>query len=935
MNPVRLSRINLSCAVVLLFAPLVGQAELANLLGPLVFEREIGKPATTVSEFSVEGFGAPYILHVQNGDENGEHRASSAEVWLNGQLLFDRSQFSMKVHGYEVEVDLTPQSRLEVWMASKPGSQLAIWIEGTPPVSNAKKIGPEGGVFEFPGDITFEVPQGAVTESVDVELSLTNCDALGDIINSRPLSTKPVKRCLASFEGKPSGLKFNLPVLVRLPIGKLASGNVPILMDVDRLSGAYQLLPTVIDYDGESGVMQVQLNGFSEKANGAYELSPDTEFGPGWAAAGEEIKTRCSSCGAQNDNGGANLPFCENLDQFQTSCCLIPPIPRQLCAPNCYCCKEEEARVIVSDVDFSSGNCQLLGSSIKVTYPRCPGSPTFEDSMEEASEECGENMAWQITVDPPSPSIRACDQLKFTATIEGSSPDGSIVIKPAKLPAFWTSTDTSVADFVDGNGLLGAKGRGTLDVEARVSANNPIDAVGRASVFVDSNIDSFTVSPSSKWLEIDEQVHLVAEVVAAPGVSPAPDPMGTAWTSSDSGVASITPAGSIASVRGDGRGSAEITAELDYRCETVKATSDITVECKDVEFTVSDTAIHLGIGESYSVVASATDLSDGSSLDASGVTWHSWAETVVGLGNDVGSQTSVQALQPTALGPVPVTATYNDGCQTEQAETMVTVSCPKLELSVEEGVVAIDAFLPIAVSATNGIGEPFTLDESKIEWSSSDPDVASVIPTVGFLTNVIGISQGVATITATYDAGPCTDRTATATIKVGFGISGVWHLSPVTQSEQCRYSPHDWWPEDGFTGFDVNIEQPVGEDDSVITASYVPDVGLRLSGNWDRYTGVFDLAVDTTDPSQCGYLYFWDDGADLCGDAVDCQFESCQIVTNIDGTTSSSTGGPIDGLDASSDWYYSVMLSFDGGAGVPRGTTTWECLGNATLSGSR
>ncbi len=925
----------IACALILAHVPTSGHSEVANVFGPEVFVRDKGEPVVAVSEFSTDGFTGPYVLYLRNGDDNGRHRASSAEIWLNGQLLFDPSSFSQKVGGYDIDVNLVAQSRLEVRMASKPGAHLSIWIEGQPLAPHEKTIGPAGGVFAFPGGIELEVPPGAVSQPVNVGLSMADCGTLEDILNGRSLSTKPLKRCLASFVGTPSGLEFNLPILARLPVGQLASGNVPVLMDVDRSTASYRLLPTVIEYDGVLGVMQIELRGFSEKTPATYEFDPGTEFGPEWAAAGEEIKARCSSCGAQNDNNGANLPFCENLDRYQASCCLIPPAVRQLCAPNCYCCKEENARVVVTDVDFSSDECQLLGSTIRVTFPECPDAPTFEDSMEEASEECGDDTVWTITVDPPGAAIQACDEVRFAATISGASPDGSVAIGPKKLSALWVSSNRSVADFVDGDGLLAGKSRGSVDVEARISANNPIDAVGEAQVTVDSNIDSYTVDPANVSLRIGDEEMLVADVVAAEGVTPPPDPDDTIWSSTSSGAVSLTSAGAVAWVRGEDRGSATINAQLDFRCETVRAAAGVTVECRDVEFTLSDSALNLGIGESQPVSATATDRRDGSSLDVTGVSWQSGAETVVGIGNDVGPQTSVRGIQPTIVSPVPVTATYDDGCQTQEATVMVTVTCLELELSVEEGIVDIDAFLPIGVIAVNGRDETVPIDESSIQWSSSDPNIAAVIPSTGSLVNVIGISNGTVTITAEYLEGPCGMRRAEATISVGFGISGVWRLAPVTQFEECRYTPGDWWPEDSFTGFDVRIEQGAGVDDSTIVASYEPDVGLRLAGNWDRYTGLFDLAVDTTDPAQCGYLFFWDGGADLCGDAENCQFEACQITTNIEGQTAAPTGGEINSLDAASNWYYGVTFSFDTGSGSGRGETTWECQGNATLNGSR
>lgn len=805
---------------------------------------------------------------------------------------------------------------------------LLTWTVDSTPVGAGHVIDSYGGTFEYPGGLTLVVPPSAVISPVEVEITLMDCGPLEAILNDRALSTKPVKNCLAAFAGAPSGFEFESPVLVRLPLESLASGTFPFLADIDENAGTYQILPTVIDYDGVAGIIQAQLTGFSGKVVGSTELSPGSEFGPEWAAEGEEIKARCANCGQI----GPNLDFCTSLDAYQPPCCLIPPAARVGCYANCDCCKEKRVQVVVSGVDFASGDCQLLGSDIEVTYPDCPGSPTYTDSVGEASEDCGDDTIWTITVEPDSAEIQACTDVTFTATIQGASPDGSVQYKTVDLPAFWTSRDESVGGFSGADGRLEGKSAGSTTIEARISAASPIDAVGEATVKVNSNIESYTVDPASESIKIDDEVLLTAEAIAASAtVGPPPEANDTEWSSNKPGVASVTPAGSLATVLGVDKGSATITAKLEYLCETVTATSGITVECHEVTFTPSSDSLDLVVGESHLLFVEATD-SEGTMLDTSGVTWRSAAGTVVGLQLLQGQETVVEALQPTVLGPVPVTATYDDGCQTKDAVTVVTVTCMHLELSVTEGLVEVDAFLPIAVSALDKDGNPVSVDESSIQWSSSDSNVAAVIPSVGGVVSVIGISPGNATITAEYDAGPCGVITESASIQVGMGIAGVWNISPYAQFEQCRDTDFPgWFEEEGWKDFTINIEQPVGEDETIITATYVPDVGAVLEGNWDRTTGEFTLATDTSNPSECGYLFYWDDGADLCAGALDCQFEACQNTTDISGTTAPT----LDSLDAAASWYYAVTFSYKTLADGPRLYKTWECEGDALATGSR
>jgi hypothetical protein len=300
---------------------------------------------------------------------------------------------------------------------------LLTWTVNSTPAGAGHIIDSNGGTFEYPGGLTLVVPPGAVIAPVEVELTPMECGPLDAILNDRALSTKPVKYCLTAFSGAPSGFEFESPVLVRLPLESLASGTIPFLADIDENAGTYQILPTVIDYDGTAGIIQVQLTGFSGKAVGSTELSPGSEFGPEWAAKGQEIEDKCANCGQI----GPNLDFCRSLDAFQPPCCLIPPAARGVCYTDCDCCKEMRVQVVVSGVDFSSGECQLLGADIEVTYPDCPTSPTYKDSISEASEDCGDDTVWTITVDPPSADMQACtDDTTFMVKIQGASFDGSV-----------------------------------------------------------------------------------------------------------------------------------------------------------------------------------------------------------------------------------------------------------------------------------------------------------------------------------------------------------------------------------------------------------------------------------------------------------------------------------------------------------------------------
>jgi hypothetical protein len=343
-------------------------------------------------------------------------------------------------------------------------------------------------------------------------------------------------------------------------------------------------------------------------------------------------------------------------------------------------------------------------------------------------------------------------------------------------------------------------------------------------------------------------------------------------------------------------------------------------------FSVTPDRETITMGDGIIVEAEGID-AEGNPLDTSKIRWSSSNPDIGYVTMETGGWTSVQGLNK---GTVIITAEYTFDCETVLATAVITVGCVDLELSVTEAILALDGFLPVAVSVVDANGAPYEIPESEITWTSSNPGVAAVIPSAGSLVTIIANAPGTATITASYDQGSCGKRKATVLITVQGGIAGLWHLSPISQSEMCRYVGDEWWPEEDVSDFDVQIVQSVGEDDYDIEATYVPDTGTVMTGTWSSSSGDFSLSTDTAAIDECGYLFYWDGGADLCGDAVDCRLESCRITMNVSGTTSPT----VLSLAAESSWYYAVTFSYQ----LPdarRGQTTWECQGSATLQGSR
>ncbi|WP_447975230.1 RHS repeat-associated core domain-containing protein [Nitrospira sp. Kam-Ns4a] len=124
------------CALVLLaLAAAAVQAESQPdrlLFGPKQYVRTTGAPNQYTDTFTVPAsVGAPFLLHIVNGDTAGGHRLASATITLNGVQVAGPNDFNQNVAVVDRPVTLQPSNTLQVTVASKPGSYLTLSVFGT------------------------------------------------------------------------------------------------------------------------------------------------------------------------------------------------------------------------------------------------------------------------------------------------------------------------------------------------------------------------------------------------------------------------------------------------------------------------------------------------------------------------------------------------------------------------------------------------------------------------------------------------------------------------------------------------------------------------------------------------------------------------------------------------------------------------------------
>lgn len=147
-----------------------------DLFGPTTFTR-FGKqaPKTQTANFSIDPaiVDGPFRITVINGGPNGEKRASSAKVFLNGERVFGPSDFNQNVSMLEQNVEIGMNNQLEVNLASAPESFLIIRVIG----KSVQAMSLIGFTQMSPKFITPNTPSELIATSV-----ITNPDVIATSI---------------------------------------------------------------------------------------------------------------------------------------------------------------------------------------------------------------------------------------------------------------------------------------------------------------------------------------------------------------------------------------------------------------------------------------------------------------------------------------------------------------------------------------------------------------------------------------------------------------------------------------------------------------------------------------------------------------------------------------------------------------------------------
>jgi len=269
------------------------------------------------------------------------------------------------------------------------------------------------------------------------------------------------------------------------------------------------------------------------------------------------------------------------------------------------------------------------------------------------------------------------------------------------------------------------------------------------------------VTPATANVSVGGTVQLVATPKDANGT-----PLSgrtVSWTSSNTGVASVTGSGLVTGV---GAGSATITATSEGK----SGTSAITVTFVPVSsVTVTPASASVNEGKTVQLTATPKD-ANGNPLTGRTVTWVS-SNTTVATVSSSGLVTGKVA------GTATITAT-SEGQSGTSAITVVHVPVASVSVAPASATVSVGSTVQLTATPKDASGSP--LSGRTVSWSSSNTSVATVSSS-GLVT---GVTVGSATITATSEGQSGTSAVTVTTPGTGprFG-----HVFIVTE-ENTNYS---------------------------------------------------------------------------------------------------------------------------------------------------
>lgn len=335
------------------------------------------------------------------------------------------------------------------------------------------------------------------------------------------------------------------------------------------------------------------------------------------------------------------------------------------------------------------------------------------------------------------------DPREFTLETIGSSFTIKPVISPedaSDLGVVWESADTKVVS-VASDGTVTAIGPGTTTVTA---TTNDGSFTSNCVVSVKSPAQHVSLDKTSLKLLEGESGKLTATVYPLNSTQKT-----LTWVSDHPDVASVDNEGNVTARKA---GTATVTVKV---AEKVTAVCKVTVISRVTGISMSETTVELKPGETHQLKATVLP----QNASNAEVTWYSDKESVAKV-----SQSGL--VSAVSTGEATIHVVTSDGGK--MATCLVKVGTPVkgITLSISSKTLYVgDPSLDISATLT-----PANATDKSLEWSSSDPEVASIAPGAALRAVIKPLKPGKTTITATTKDG---GFTASCEVTVKRHVSGV------------------------------------------------------------------------------------------------------------------------------------------------------------------
>lgn len=335
------------------------------------------------------------------------------------------------------------------------------------------------------------------------------------------------------------------------------------------------------------------------------------------------------------------------------------------------------------------------------------------------------------------------DPREFTLETIGSSFTIKPVISPedaSDLGVVWESADTKVVS-VASDGTVTAIGPGTTTVTA---TTNDGSFTSNCVVSVKSPAQHVSLDKTSLKLLEGESGKLTATVYPLNSTQKT-----LTWVSDHPDVASVDNEGNVTARKA---GAATVTVKV---AEKVTAVCKVTVISRVTGISMSETTVELKPGEKHQLEATVLP----QNASNAEVTWYSDKESVAKV-----SQSGL--VSAVSTGEATIHVVTSDGGKVATCLVKVGTPVKGITLSISSKTLYVgDPSLDISATLT-----PANATDKSLEWSSSDPEVASIAPGAALHAVIKPLKPGKTIITATTKDG---GFTASCEVTVKRHVSGV------------------------------------------------------------------------------------------------------------------------------------------------------------------